>query len=263
MTDWPEGDASWQDDALLFDVGVVQRVVGLGREARGQSGVRTRQPLSRLLLRAPSDPARKALELHSEQILEELNVKAIEFIARDASHVSYRYKPKTPVLGKRGRGKEIPEIKQALAEQQDATIAGNVERGQDTVISVPSGTLTLASDEVLVETESAEGFTCAEEDGYMVELDTALTDELIDEGMAREIVRSVQDARKQAGLEVSDRIELGISGSKAVEQALKKHRDYVMAETLATGWTVGQKNPLFSTDRTLGDDHWRIEFSKQ
>ena len=80
--------------------------------------------------------------------------------------------------------------------------------------------------------------------------------------MAREIVRSIQDARKQAGLEVSDRIILGISGSKAVEMALTKHREYVMNETLATDWEVGQADPLYSADRKLGDEHWTIEFRK-
>jgi len=261
MGNWPEADSSWQNDNLLRDIDVVQKVVGLGRAARSHSGVRTRQPISRVLVRAPDDAAAKALESHKDQILEELNVKAIEFLARDASHVTYRYKPRTPVLGKRGKGKEIPEIKRALAETRDATIASNVERGQSTVISVSSGTLTLESDEVLVETASAEGFACEEEDGFLVELDTTLNDELIAEGLAREIVRSVQDARKQAGLEVSDRITLGVSGSDAVEKSLEVHRDYIMNETLATTWEVGQADARFSVGRDLGDDHWKIEIS--
>ncbi len=117
--------------------------------------------------------------------------------------------------------------------------------------------------ELLVEPSSAEGYACAEDAGFLTEFDTSLTDELIDEGVAREIVRSVQDARKQAGLEVSDRIALGISGSDAVSRALDVHRDYVMAETLATKWAVGQTDPLYSTERELGDEHWTIEFSKQ
>jgi len=83
MASWPEADASWKNDELLFNIGVVQKVVGLGRAARGQSGVRTRQPLSRLLVRAPNEKARAALEEHQEQILEELNVKAIEFMLSD------------------------------------------------------------------------------------------------------------------------------------------------------------------------------------
>ena len=84
----------------------------------------------------------------------------------------------------------------------------------------------------------------------------------MEEGLAREIVRSIQDARKQAGLEVSDRIVLGVSGSTGIERSLAKHRDYVMSETLATKWETGQAQPLHSDRRELGDDYWMLEFTK-
>jgi len=261
MASWPDAVDSWRNDELLFNIDVVQKVVGLGRAARGQSGVRTRQPLSRLLVRAPSDRAKKALENHQGQILEELNVKSIEFIARDASHVSYRIKPNLPRIG-RQYGKQIPAIRAALDAADGAQIAAQAERGEDIKVNLDSGEISLTGADLLIETSAAEGFACAEDAGYLTELDTTLDDELIDEGVAREIVRSVQDARKQAGLEVSDRIELGVSGSKAVEKALAKHRDYIMAETLATGWAVGQKKSLFSLERELGEQRWTIEISK-
>ncbi len=261
MTDWPEADASWRDDALLFDIDVVQKVVGLGRAARGQSGVRTRQPLARVLVRAADERARKALEANQAQILEEINVKAIEYIAQDASHVNYRIKINMPSLGKRGLGKQIPAIRKWLEEEADgAEIARAAARGES--YTVPMLSEPLPPEDFLIETQAAEGYACAEEAGYLVELDTALTAELVDEGMAREIVRSVQDARKQADLQVSDRIVLGVSGSDAVERALETHRDYIMAETLATAWKVGQSGPLFSIERTLGEDQWQIEISK-
>jgi isoleucyl-tRNA synthetase len=261
MGNWPAADPSWKNDELLFDIGVVQKVVGLARAARGQSGVRTRQPLSRLLVRAPDDASANALDSHREQILEELNVKSIEFIARDAGLVSYRIKPNLPRLGKR-YGKEVPVIRKALEEADGSAIAGAVARDEPIIIKIPSGELELSGEDVLIETHSAEGYSCEADAGFLTALDTTLTDELISEGVSREIVRSVQDARKQAGLEVSDRIILGISGSKSVEAALAKHRDYVMNETLATKWEVGQSNPLYSADRKLGNEHWTIEFRK-
>ena len=79
---------------------------------------------------------------------------------------------------------------------------------------------------------------------------------------ARELVRTVQDARKSAGLEVSDRIVLGVSGSAGVEAALAVHRDYLMAETLAVEWATDQSDPLFSESRTLDDEEWQIEISR-
>jgi isoleucyl-tRNA synthetase len=261
MIPWPEPNPAWQDEELRYNVGVVQKVVGLGRAARGQSGVRTRQPLARLLVRAPDERARAALDDNQDQILEELNVKTVEFIARDASHVTYRIKPNMPALGKRGYGKQIPALRKWLEEEADgADIARATAAGED--YKVPMIDAPLGPDDFLVETEAAEGFACAEEGGYLAELDTTLSDELIDEGLAREVVRSVQDARKQAGLEVSDRIILGISGSAGIEKALGAHREYLMAETLATQWAVGQAKPLYSAKRELAEEHWTIEFAK-
>jgi len=263
MVPWPEADPAWQNDVLLRDIGVVQKVVGLARAARGQSGVRTRQPLSRLLVRTPNDVAAQALDDHQDQIREELNVKDIEFIARDAGLVSYRIKPNLPSLGKQGHGKKIPEIKKWLEEEADgAEIAAKAERGEDITIAIPSGKITVTGQDVLIETHSAEGYACTEDGGYLTALDTTLTDELVNEGLAREIVRSIQDARKQAGLEVSDRIVLGVSGSGGVETALGQHREYIMSETLATAWETGQGEALYSDTRELSDEHWKLEFRK-
>ena len=261
MTAWPEAPAEWQNDELLRDIGVVQKVVGLARAARGQSGVRTRQPLSRLLVRAPDDASHRALEGHQEQILEELNVKAIEFIARDAGLVNYRIKPNLPVLGKR-YGKKVPLIRNTLAAADGAAIAGAVARGETFDIDVDGDVLTLEAGDVLVETSSAEGYACGEDGGYLTALDTSLTDDLVQEGLARELVRAVQEARKQAGLEVSDRITLGVTGSAGVEAALAEYRDYLMAETLASAWETSQPGALYEEEKSLDEEHWRILITK-
>ncbi|MEM9688391.1 MAG: class I tRNA ligase family protein, partial [Pseudomonadota bacterium] len=262
LADWPDADPAWKNEALLFDIGVVQKVVSLARAARGQSGVRTRQPLSRLLLRAPDDASARALASHQEQILEELNVKEIEFIARDAGLVNYRIKPNLPVLGKR-YGKLVPQIRAALEAADGAAIATASAAGTSFTINVAGDALELTGDDVLVETSSAEGYACGEEGGFLTALDTTLSDELVSEGLAREVVRSVQDSRKLAGLEVSDRIVLGVAGTPAVEQALAIHRDYLMTETLAVDWETAQSDPIYSEERQLGDDAWRIEISKK
>ena len=120
----------------------------------------------------------------------------------------------------------------------------------------------LGPDDLIIETSSAEGFACGEDGGYLTALDTSLTEDLLREGIARELIRTVQDARKQAGLEVSDRIVLGVSGSPAVEAALGAYRDYLMAETLAVEWCVGQDDPLFSDTRSMDEEHWSIEISR-
>ncbi len=261
MSEWPETNEDYDNDQLLFDIGVVQKVVGLARAARAQSGLRTRQPLSRLLIRTPDDESAKALSDHQDQVLEELNVKAIEFIARDAGLVSYRIKPNLPRIGKQ-YGKEIPSIRTALEESDSAKIAAAVAKGEPFTIRIPSGEISLGPEDVLVETSSAEGYACDEDAGFLTALDTTLNDELISEGLARELIRTVQDARKQAGLEVSDRIVLGVSGTKGVEIALSQFGDYIMSETLATDWKVGQTGAIFEGGKSLEQEEWSIEISK-
>ena len=261
MSEWPEPDPDRDDDDLLFDIDVVQKVVNLARAARGQSGVRTRQPLSRLLVHVPDARAEQAVDGHRDQVMEELNVKSLEFISREAGFVDYRIKPNLPRLGKQ-YGKRLPKIKAALEAADAADIAARADRGDDIVIDVEGEQLTLTGEDVLVETSSAEGYACGQDGGYLTALDTALNEELVREGLAREMIRTVQEARKQAGLEVSDRILLGVSGTAGVEDALGAFRDYLMSETLATGWETGQADPLWKEERALDDEGWTIEISR-
>jgi isoleucyl-tRNA synthetase len=212
-------------------------------------------------VRTPDDASAAALEAHKDQVLEELNVKSIEFIARDAGLVSYRIKPNLPRIGKQ-YGKLVPQVKKALEDADGASIAGAIARGETFTIDVGEQSIELGADDVLIETSSAEGFACGEDGGYLTALDTSLTDELVREGFARELIRTVQEARKQAGLEVSDRITLGVSGTPAVESSLAEYRDYLMSETLATDWAIDQTDPLYRESRTLDDDEWTIEISR-
>ncbi|MFT5501477.1 MAG: isoleucyl-tRNA synthetase, partial [Woeseiaceae bacterium] len=261
MAEWPQIDPARDDEQLLYDVGVVQKVVGLARAARGQSGVRTRQPLSRLLVRTPDDASAKALRNHQDQVLEELNVKTIEFIARDAGLVSYRIKPNLPRIGKQ-YGKLVPQVKKALEEADGAAIAGAIAREEAFEIEVQGQKIELGAEDILIETSSAEGYACGEDGGYLTALDTSLNDDLLREGIARELIRTVQEARKQAGLEVSDRIILGVSGSAGVQDSLAEYREYLMSETLAIDWSIGQADALFQETRTLDDHEWTIEISR-
>ena len=235
MSRWPEQRPALRDMRLLAETDVAQRIVGLGRSARNASKLKVRQPLSRLLVRVPDDFAAAAVTRHEALIRDELNVKAVELLARDAELVSYRIKPNLPVVGKR-YGKLIPAIRKYLAEADGVAIAHAVARGETQTFDIEGQALPFEPDDLLIETESAEGFACAEEHGYLAGLDTSLNDELRREGMARELIRIVQDTRKQAGLEVSDRIELMIDGDPAVTEAVDLHRDAIMSETLATKW---------------------------
>src|SRR6185503_16972000 len=175
MATWPAVDARRIDEQLLAETAVVQRVVGLGRAARNSSRLKVRQPLARLLVRVPDSAAEAAVRRHEDQILDELNVKRLELIARDASLVSYRIKPNLPVIGKR-YGKSIPAIRQYLATADGAAIAAAVARGATQTFRIDGLELEIEPADLLVESASAEGFACAEESGYLVGLDTRLDD---------------------------------------------------------------------------------------
>jgi isoleucyl-tRNA synthetase len=260
MASWPEPHPERLDPQLIAESAVVQRVVGLGRSARNGSRLKVRQPLSRLLVRVPDDRAAQAVRRNEEQILEELNVKAIELIPPDAKLVSYRIKPNLPRIGKR-YGKLIPAIRRYLASADGAAIAAAVARGETQELPVDGETVVVAPEDLLIETESAEGFASAEDEGFLAALDTTLTEELRLEGAARELVRAVQDARKQAGLDVADRIVLEIEGDAQVEAALAEHKAYVMAETLASRWgrpAAGE----FAVTQEQGDLNFTIRLAR-
>ena len=262
MCTWPEVDLDKRDEALVHDFDVVQKVVGLGRAARNETRQRVRQPLSRVLVRTPNEQGAASVERHRRQIMDELNVKSLEPIARDAELISYRIKPNLPRIGKRF-GKRVPAVRAALAEADGAQIATAATQGQSFILEIDGEPTPFGADDVLIETSSAEGYASAEERGYLVALDTSLTPELECEGLAREIVRTVQDARKRADLQVSDRIVLWVAGTPAVERAGEEHRAYIMAETLATGWSDQPITDGFSAEHTVDGERWEIQLAKR
>ncbi len=262
MTPWPQIDAAWQDDDLIEALSIVQKVVALGRTAREASRIRVRQPLARLLVRVPDKAMLAQLKAHEDQVLDELNVKAIEFIEQDAHIVTYRVKPNLPRVGKR-LGKYVPAVRALLTEIDGGEVASAQVAGKTISLEVDDQTIVLEPEDLLVETVAAAGFTSAESEGFLVALDTALTTALEIEGLARELVRTVQETRKSAGLEVSDRITLGISGSGMIDDAVEKYRDYIMAETLAVGWLEnnGQADAK-SVSHQMDPHRWSITLKK-
>ena len=272
---WPEVDAARKNDALIADFDAAQQAVALGRAARNGSRVRVRQPLPRLLVRAPDAAAASAVTRLEAHVLEELNVKRLELAAQDdAGLVRYRIKPNLPRVGRR-HGRLIPALRRALDEAPDTTreaiarAAANGD-GYELEVTAPGEAgaapekLRLEAEDFLVESTSAEGYSCAEEGGWLVGLDTRIDEPLRREGLARELVRTVQEARKQAGLMVSDRIRLRVAGSSAMAAALDEHRGYVMEETLASEIRddVGAFAAEYETGHRLEDEHWSIGLAR-
>lgn len=259
LTQWPQVSPAYGNPELIAAFDVVQKVVSLGRAARSQSGLKTRQPLSRVLVRLPDAQSADFANAHVAQILEELNIKAMELIARDDKLVEYRIKPHLPKIGRK-YGKQVPAIKAALAAADGAVIAAGVEAGEALQLQIGEDTIVLEPEDLLIETSSAEGFASAEDGGYLVALDTRLDDELKFEGLARELIRSIQDARKQSGLAVSDRLCLYVSGTPAISATLERWRELIMEETLAQSWSESQDGEVFESEKSQEGESWQIKF---
>lgn len=237
LAGWPAADERFLDPGLLADMAAAMRVVRLGRATRRQASLKVRQPLRRLVVRPPHAQAAQALERLREAILDELNVKEMQLLEPETPFESCSLRLNLPVVGPK-YGRAVPAIRAALAalDPAEATAMARVLRqGEKAALSLADGTsVSLNGDEVLVETTVPEGFRFVLEEDYLVALDTTLDKDLTLEGLARELVRQIQEGRKEAGLAVTDRIVTYLAGASAdVLQAIARHRDYLTGETLS------------------------------
>jgi isoleucyl-tRNA synthetase len=194
--------------------------------------VKVRQPLRKAVVVA-SDAERAAIERLSEIVAAELNVKEIEFVHEEAELVSYRVRPNYRALGPRF-GKNMPQVAAAVEALDADAVARVISDGGEVGITIDGADHTLSGEEVSMVMEPLEGYEVEAEAGHAVALSLEVDDELRAEGLAREIVHAVQNARRQAGLEVSDRIELGLGGDDELLEAAREHESYISGETLAT-----------------------------
>ena len=238
LSDWPVPDDSRRDDALRARMRIVRRLVGLGRAARTDAKIRTRQPLARALLVIPSSESRHLRGLEPI-IAEELNVKDLEVLSGMEELVSYTVKPNFRTLGPRF-GARVKAIASALAAADAKAIVSQVESDGAAQLEVEGETITLEAEDLDIRIEGREGFSLARESAYGVALDLDISDALAAEGIAREVVRAIQDLRKSAGLAVEDRIHAWLNtGAPGIESALVAHRGAIAAEVLATEVHLG------------------------
>ncbi len=230
LSQWPVADAAAVDEGLMRSMAAARRVVELGRAARSEAKVKTRQPLRRALV-ASATLARLPEQLVAE-VTSELNVGALESFASAGDLVDHVAKGNFRALGKRF-GKRTPEVAAAIAAADAAALAESLRTTGRATVAVDGGT-EVTADEVIVSERPREGWSVVNEQGETVALDLELTPELVTAGLLRDVVRVVQELRKASGLEVSDRVVLRWHGTGPVADALRGDGAAVVAaEVLA------------------------------
>jgi len=229
LDDYPEADVKLIDIELEKHMGLVIELVSLGRAARNKVQIKVRQPLSTMKV---ASKHREVLAPMESLVMEELNVKRLEYIDDPDEYVSYTIKPNFPVLGPK-YGKQMQAIAKELAQGNAAAMVKTLRETGMLTLNVDGNPITLTSEDVEVRIQEREGFAVEMDRGDYLVLDLRLTQELIDEGLAREVVSKVQNMRKNAGFELTDRIKLEYKADEKVAAAIERFKEYIASETLA------------------------------
>ena len=255
---YPTVAAEAIDERLLVEMGIVQQVVNLGRSARNKAGIKVRQPVGELVVAARNEAEAEIMQRLANQCLEELNAKALRVTDDAGELTSYAIRPKTPLLGPK-YGRDLRRIT-ALLEAADPKVIGNmVQDGKQ----IPLDGFTLLPDEVDVQKVDRLGLAVASDHGLTIAIDTDLTEELLNEGIARELAHRIQTMRKTAGFDIADRIELRYSGGPAMEKVFEDFNDYIGRETLATKMMRGSAGAGFHSEPlNLGDAEVEISIRR-
>ena len=226
---YPEADVSLIDTSLEEHMGLVIDLVSLGRAARNKVQIKVRQPLSVILVSRNHQPVLAPVE---GLVKEELNIKHLEYTDNPDEYVSYTVKPNFPVLGPK-YGKQLQAIATKLDKSNAATLVKELRENGVIRLELSGSSVTLTNEDLEIRVRDKEGFTVEMSRGQYVVLDITLTDELVAEGLAREVVSKVQNMRKNAGLELTDRISIQYRADAELATALERFQDYVRSETLS------------------------------
>jgi isoleucyl-tRNA synthetase len=224
LADWPVPDEHLIYRPLEAQMELARRLTSLGRAARSEAGVKVRQPLSRALVFLPSD----APAILYDMVAEELNVDEIDVADELSEVLEFELAPNFRTLGPR-LGEQVKDLKPALAALDGAAAAAALESGQSITLALPGGAVELGPDDVQLRVRGQQGFAVSREGGEVVALDLTLDEALRHRGLAREVVRLLQDLRKNTGLDVADHIRLHLEGLDMIGE----HFGYIAREVLA------------------------------
>ncbi|MSR32387.1 MAG: isoleucine--tRNA ligase [Gemmataceae bacterium] len=233
---YPAPDASLADEELSADMEALLKLVTLGSSARNAVKIKVRQPLACLRVQPGDEAARRAVVRFSTQLCEELNLKKVELWQEAGSLLRPEIKPNPKTLGPKF-GQKIREVQTAIAAADPMLLWQKTQGSGKITLESASGPFELEGADLFITLKGEEGWAGVADKNTQVALDIRITADLAAEGLARDIIRQVQEQRKKAGLEMEDRIALSLETTgEALQKAIAAHRDYIGAETLVQSW---------------------------
>ncbi len=232
LADYPTATESAIDEELSAQMALTREIVSLGRSARMSAKLKVRQPLSQVEIILADPTHQPWVEAHESIICDELNVKHAEIAQDPDLYISYTVLPDLKKLGPK-LGKQLPVVRRHLMEADGAALLAEMKEKGQLTLDLDGGPIVLMEDEIQIRLQAKEGWTASQGKQSVVVLSTELTDELIAEGLARELVRVIQDRRKEIGCEYTDRIAVAlVTESEELRAAAGTFTDYLKGETL-------------------------------
>ncbi|MGH3934557.1 MAG: isoleucine--tRNA ligase, partial [Pseudonocardiaceae bacterium] len=230
LATWPQPDTSLIDPELSAQVATARALAEAGRAARKASNVRVRQPLGRALVALPAGA--ELVQALLDDVGEELNVKLLQPLDAGSGVIDVLVKPNFRELGKRF-GKQTPQVAQAILAADPRGMVDTLRHSGTVQVTAAGDEITIGPDDILVTEVPRSGWVVESQRGVTIALDTEITPELAAEGTARDVVRVVQQARREAGLDVSDRIALSIAAPQEILAVVRAHQEFIAHEALA------------------------------
>ena len=245
LCSFPEVEPSAIDEEVIRDIDAVIKLVEMGRHARNKVNLKIRQPLSKLQYAVSDDALAKAFDQNAGEIMDELNVKKIERVSSPEKIMKFSLKPNFKSLGDK-YGNELNQIRDLLAETDYAEAAESL-RGEGVISLSNNGSVyELSAEDVIVQEDALDGKSAVSEKQLTVAVITELTEELIQEGIVRDMIRSVQNMRKEAGFNVEDRITVFCDAKDDLKKALQSYENYFCNEVLAVNLSYNSAESEFS-----------------
>jgi isoleucyl-tRNA synthetase len=260
LSSYPKEDDVLIDSALEEKMEALKRIASLGRAARNKAGIKTRQPLEKMMVILPDEKLKEKLLPMLGLIKEEINVKEIEVVRKDTSFAPLKARPNFKLLGPK-LGNDLAPVVEKLKSLNQEELS-QFKKDKRFSLKIDGKLFDLNSDEVIISEEEKEGLALESDNGYKVALFTVLTEELLDEGFARELVNKIQNMRKSAGFEVMDKIVIDIRTTDRLYKAIDLFEEYIKKETLAQKITKTGPRGEFSEEWDINGQKAEISVSR-